>query len=121
MKLFKKNITAVLAFNTTNAHNRLTEDDQLVLIEKLSQVFGGATLHENFGGYIREDNGKCDCEYSYTIDLLGVNRKQAREVINQLAKNNHQESFIFNKKLVFTAWFLVVAGVSLKSSQLENG
>jgi hypothetical protein len=42
-------------------------------------------------------------------------------VINQLAKDNQQESFIFNKKLVFTAWFLVVAGVSLKSSQLESG
>ena len=121
MKLFKKNITAVLAFNTADQHNRLTEADQLALIEKLSQVFGGATLHENFGGYTREDNGKCDCEYSYTIDLLGVNRKQAREVINQLAKDNHQESFIFNKKLVFTAWFLSVAGVSLKSSQLESG
>lgn len=103
MKLFKKNITAVLAFNTTDKHNRLTEADQLALIEKLSQVFGGATLHENFGGYIREDNGKCDCEYSYTIDLLGVNRKQARQVINGLAKDNQQESFIFNKKLVFTA------------------
>ena len=103
MKLFKKNITAVLAFNTTDKRNRLTETDQLAIIEKLSQVFGGATLHENFGGYTREDNGKCDCEYSYTIDLLGVNRKQAREVVNQLAKKNHQESFIFNKKLVFTA------------------
>ena len=121
MKLFKKNITAILAFNTTDKHNRLTEADQLVLVEKLSQVFGGATLHENFGGYIRDDNGQCDCEYSYTIDLLGVNRKQAREVIKQLAKDNHQESFIFNKKLVFTAWFLSVAGVSLKSRKNVSG
>ena len=98
MKLFKKNITAVLAFNTTEKHNRLTEADQLALVEKLSQVFGGATLHENFGGYIREDNGKCDCEYSYTIDLFGVNRKQAREVINQLAKKKQAGKFHFQQK-----------------------
>ena len=103
MKLFNKKQVITLAFNTADKNNRLAKSDQFALIEKLSQVFGGATLHENFGGYIRDDNGKCDCEYSYTIDLLGVNRKQAREVINQLAKDNQQESFIFNKKLVFTA------------------
>ena len=103
MKLFNNNVTTILAFTTTNAHNRLSETEQLELIKKLSQVFGGATLHENFGGYIREDNGQCDCEYSYTIDLLGVNHKQAKMVINSLAKNNGQESFIFHNKLVFIA------------------
>lgn len=103
MTLFKHNVTAVLAFATSDKHNRLSESEQLALVKKLSQVFGGATIRENLGGYIRSDNGNCDCEYSYTIDLLGVDRKQAMQAINSLAKANQQESFIFNKKLVFTA------------------
>lgn len=101
MKLFNKKQVITLAFSTEDKKNRLSQEKQFTLIEKLSRAFGGATLRENVGGYMMAD-GTAAIEYSYTIELIGVSRKVAKSTARGIAADNGQESFILNGKLVYT-------------------
>lgn len=104
MKLFNLNHKQVitLAFNTDQPANRLTESQRFDLMKKVSQVFGGGSLVENTGSYLMDD-GSAAIEYSYTLTLIGVNKKAAKSFANSLAADNKQESFLLNEKLVYTA------------------
>jgi len=97
-----KHNTAILAFTTTDANNRLSDSEQLSLVKKLTAKLGGVTLTEHLGGYTRDDNGQADCEYSYSLEFFGVKTNAVNAVVNQLASDNKQESYILNGKLVFT-------------------
>lgn len=101
MKLFSKKQIIILAFDTDMKKNQLPKEKQFALIEKLSRAFGGATLRENVGGYMMKD-GTAAIEYSYTIELIGVKRAAARDMAKSIARENGQESFILNGKLVYT-------------------
>ena len=101
MKLFNKKQIITMAFDTEDKKNRLSQEKQFALIEKLSRAFGGATLRENVGGYMMAD-GTAAIEYSYTIELIGVKRAAALDMARSIAAENSQESFIINDKLVYT-------------------
>lgn len=101
MKLFNKKQVITLAFNTEDDNNQLSKNSQFALIEKLSRAFGGATLRENVGGYMMGD-GTAAIEYSYTIELVGVKKAAALATAKNIARENGQESFILNDKLVYT-------------------
>ena len=99
--MFNKKQVITMAFDTEDKNNRLSKAEQFALIEKLSRAFGGATLRENVGGYMMDD-GTAAIEYSYTIELIGISRKVAKATANSIAKENGQESYLVNDKLVYT-------------------
>lgn len=99
--MFNKKQVITMAFDTEDANNRLSKAEQFTLITKLSKAFGGATLRENVGGYMMDD-GTAAIEYSYTIELIGISRKVAKATANSIAKENHQESYLVNDKLIYT-------------------
>lgn len=103
-----KHNTAILAFTTSDANNRLSDSQQLELVKQLTALLGGVTLTEHLGGYARKDNGQSDCEYSYSLEFFGVKTGRVNEVINKLAHDNKQESYILNGKLVFTEWLILL-------------
>ena len=94
-----QDVTVVMAFTTEQARNKLTEGRQVALISSIMDTINtGATLTEHMGGYIM-DNGTYAIEYSYTIDMYGLNQEQvdkARELFVDLKNLNKQESIIFN-------------------------
>ena len=67
-----QDITAIMAFSTGNNYNRLDEKQQVQLIARLTSRFDGATLTEHMGGYTMAD-GSLAVEYSYTLELFGLN------------------------------------------------
>lgn len=99
--MFNRKQVITIAFSTEDKNNRLSKADQFALIEKLSKAFGGATLRENVGGYMMDDDTAA-IEYSYTIELIGVSRKVAKFTAKAIARDNSQESFLINDKLVYT-------------------
>ena len=99
-----QDITAVMAFTTTNDYNRLDEKQQVQLIARLTSRFDGATLTEHMGGYTM-DNGDLAVEYSYSIELFGLSEglvSIAMQFFNDLAKDNKQESIIINGDFITT-------------------
>ena len=99
-----QDITAIMAFNTTNEYNRLDEKQQVKLVASITSRFGGVTLTEHMGGYTM-DNGDLAVEYSYTIELFGLSEglaSIAMQFFNDLAKDNKQESIIVNGSFITT-------------------
>ena len=99
-----KDITAVMAFNTTNEYNRLDEKQQVKLVASITSRFGGVTLTEHMGGYTMDD-GTLAVEYSYTLELFGLNEGDFSLVMQffiDLAKDNKQESIIVNGSFITT-------------------
>ena len=99
-----QDITAIMAFTTTNDYNRLDEKQQVQLVARLTSRFDGATLTEHMGGYTMAD-GSLAVEYSYTIELFGLSEGLASiavQFLNDLAKDNKQESIIINGSFITT-------------------
>ena len=99
-----QDITAIMAFSTNNNYNRLDEKQQVKLVARLTSRFDGATLTEHMGGYTM-DNGDLAVEYSYTIELFGLNEGLASIAIQffkDLARDNNQESIIINGDFITT-------------------
>ena len=99
-----QDITAIMAFTTTNDYNRLDEKQQVKLIARLTSRFDGATLTEHMGGYTMAD-GSLAVEYSYTIELFGLSEGFASIAIQffkDLARDNEQESIIINGSFIAT-------------------
>ena len=99
-----QDITAIMAFSTDNNYNRLDEKQQVKLAARLTSRFGGVTLTEHMGGYTMAD-GSLAVEYSYTIELFGLNEglaSIAMQFLNDLAKDNNQESIIVNGSFITT-------------------
>ena len=99
-----QDITAIMAFTTTNDYNRLDEKQQVKLVASITSRFGGVTLTEHMGGYTMAD-GSLAVEYSYTIELFGLNEglvSLAVQFFIDLAKDNNQESIIINGSFITT-------------------
>ena len=101
MTLFNRKQVVTLAFNTEDPHNRLNESQKLALVLKFTEVFHGATLTENIGGYMM-DNGTPAIEYSYTFTLLKARKSVLLPLVTNIASDNDQESFLVNGKLYYT-------------------
>lgn len=99
-----KDITAVMAFTTTNEYNRLDEKQQVKLVASITSRFGGVTLTEHMGGYTMDD-GTLAVEYSYTLELFGLNEGDFSLVMQfmiDLGRMNKQESIIVNGSFITT-------------------
>lgn len=98
-----KDITAIMAFTTTNDYNQLNQQQQVKLIAKLTNLYDGATLTEHMGGYLMAD-GDLAIEYSYTIELFGLSANQyssAVRTFKDLGQMNGQESIIINGDFIY--------------------
>ena len=98
-----QDITAIMAFVTTNDYNQLDQQQQVKLIAKLTNLYDGATLTEHMGGYMMAD-GDLAIEYSYTIELFGLSTNQynsAIRTLKDLGKMNGQESIIINGDFIY--------------------
>ena len=99
-----QDITAIMAFSTGNNYNRLDEKQQVQLVAKLTSRFGGVTLTEHMGGYTMDD-GTLAVEYSYTLELFGLNEGDFSLVMQfmiDLGRMNKQESIIVNGSFITT-------------------
>lgn len=98
-----QDITAIMAFVTTNDYNQLDQQQQVKLIAKLTNLYDGATLTEHMGGYLMAD-GDLAIEYSYTIELFGLSENQynsAVRTLKDLGQMNGQESIIINSDFIY--------------------
>lgn len=98
-----QDITAIMAFTTTNDYNQLDQQQQVKLIAKLTNLYDGATLTEHMGGYLMAD-GDLAIEYSYTIELFGLSANQyssAVRTLKDLGQINGQESIIINGDFIY--------------------
>jgi len=98
--MIKTNVTVILAFNTNDKYNQLSQDEKIELVTDITEKFGGVTLTEHMGGY-RMDNGTNAIEYSYTFELFDVDQQQARDYFIMLGQQNNQESIIFNGDFIY--------------------
>lgn len=94
------NVTVILAFNTNDKYNQLSQDEKIMLVTDITEKFGGVTLTEHIGGY-RMDNGTNAVEYSYTFELFDVDPQQARDYFITLGQQNNQESIIVNSEFIY--------------------
>jgi len=94
------NVTVILAFNTDDKYNQLSQDEKIALVTDITEKFGGVTLTEHVGGY-RMDNGTNAIEYSYTLELFDVDPQQARDYFIKLGQQNNQESIIVNSEFIY--------------------
>lgn len=94
------NVTVILAFNTNDKYNQLSQDEKIALVTDTTEKFGGVTLTEHIGGY-RMDDGTNAVEYSYTFELFDVDQQQARDYFIKLGQQNNQESIIFNGDFIY--------------------
>lgn len=95
------NVAVIMAFDTNNEYNQLSQAEKFQLVNSLTDMFGGVTLTEHFGGY-RMDDGTNAVEYSYTLELFGVDNDKALTVFKDLASRNSQESIIYNGDFIYT-------------------
>lgn len=100
MTKYNQNMTVILAFNTNDKYNQLSQNEKITLVTDITEKFGGVTLTEHIGGY-RMDNGVNAVEYSYTFELFDVNQQQARDYFITLGQQNNQESIIFNNEFIY--------------------
>jgi len=98
----KTDVTAILAFNTSDKYNQLSQDEKITLVTDITEKFGGVTLTEHVGGY-RMDNGTNAVEYSYAFELFDVTDTPVREYFYNLASDNKQESLIINNEFFYVA------------------
>lgn len=99
-----KDITAIMAFTTTNDYNQLDQKQQVKLVASITSRFGGVTLTEHMGGYTMDD-GTLAVEYSYTLELFGLNEGDFSLVMQfmiDLGRMNKQESIIVNGSFITT-------------------
>lgn len=99
-----QDFTAIMAFSTDNDYNRLDEKQQVQLVARLTSRFDGATLTEHMGGYTMDD-GTLAVEYSYTLELFGLNEGDFSLVMQfmiDLGRMNKQESIIINGSFITT-------------------
>ena len=99
-----KDITAIMAFTTTNDYNQLDQKQQVKLVARITSRFGGVTLTEHMGGYTMDD-GTLAVEYSYTLELFGLNEGDFSLVMQfmiDLGRMNKQESIIVNGSFITT-------------------
>lgn len=94
------NVTVILAFNTNDKYNQLSQNEKIELVTDITEKFGGVTLTEHIGGY-RMDNGTNAVEYSYTFELFDVDPQQARDYFITLGQQNKQESIVLNGKFIY--------------------
>jgi len=94
------NVTVILAFNTDDKYNQLSQDEKIALVTDITEKFGGVTLTEHMGGY-HMDNGVNAVEYSYTFELFDVDPQQARDYFINLGQQNNQESIIVNSEFIY--------------------
>ena len=94
------NITVILAFNTNDKYNQLSQNEKIALVADITEKFGGVTLTEHVGGY-RMDNGVNAVEYSYTFELFDVDQQQAHDYFIKVGQQNSQESIIFNNEFIY--------------------
>lgn len=94
------NITIIMAFNTNDKYNQLSQNEKIALVTDITEKFGGVTLTEHIGGY-RMDNGVNAVEYSYTLELFDVDPQQALNYFITLGQQNKQESIIFNNEFIY--------------------
>jgi len=97
-----QNVTAILAFNTNDKYNQLSQDEKIALVTDITEKFNGVTLTEHIGGY-RMDNGTNAVEYSYTFELFDVTYMPVHEYFYSLARDNKQESLIINNEFFYVA------------------
>lgn len=95
----KTNATAILAFNTNQKYNQLTQAEKIALVTDITEKFGGVTLTEHVGGYRMED-GTSAVEYSYTFELFDVDQQQARDYFIKVGQQNNQENIIFGGNFI---------------------
>jgi len=100
MTKYNQNLNVVLAFNTNNKYNQLSQNEKIELVTNITEKFGGVTLTEHVGGY-RMDNGTNAIEYSYTLELFDVDPQQARDYFIKLGQQNNQESIIVNSEFIY--------------------
>lgn len=100
MTKYNQNITVILAFETSNKYNQLSQDEKIAIVTDITEKFGGVTLTEHVGGY-RMDNGTNAVEYSYTFELFDVTDTPVREYFYNLARGNQQESLIINGEFFY--------------------
>jgi len=100
MTKYNQNLNVVLAFNTNNKYNQLSQNEKIELVTNITEKFGGVTLTEHVGGY-RMDNGTNAIEYSYTLELFDVGPQQARDYFIKLGQQNNQESIIVNSEFIY--------------------
>jgi len=100
MTKYNQNLNVVLAFNTNNKYNQLSQNEKIELVTNITEKFGGVTLTEHVGGY-RMDNGTNAIEYSYTLELFDVDPQQARDYFIKLGQQNNQESIILNEEFIY--------------------
>jgi len=103
MTKYNQNLNVVLAFNTNNKYNQLSQNEKIELVTNITEKFGGVTLTEHIGGY-RMDNGTNAVEYSYTFELFGLDQRTAKIVTDyfiKLKELNSQESIIVNGKFIY--------------------
>lgn len=93
----KTNVTVILALNTNDKYNQLSQAEKIALVTDITEKFGGVTLTEHIGG-CRMDNGASAVEYSYTFELFDVTDTPVREYFYNLARDNKQESLIINNE-----------------------
>lgn len=99
-----QDLNVIMAFSTDNNYNRLDEKQQVKLIARLTSRFDGATLTEHIGGYMMAD-GDLAIEYSYSIELFGLDElqfKEAEKYFIALGRENKQESILLNGDFVYT-------------------
>ena len=94
------NVTVILAFNTNEKYNQLTQAEKITLVTDITRKFGGVTLTEHVGGY-RMDDGTSAVEYSYKFELFDVTDTPVREYFYNLASDNKQESIIVNSEFIY--------------------
>jgi len=100
MTKYNQNLNVVLAFNTGNKYNQLSQNEKIELVTDITEKFGGVTLTEHIGGF-RMDNGTNAVEYSYTFELFDVTDTPVREYFYNLASDNQQESLIINNEFFY--------------------
>jgi len=94
------NVAVILAFNTNDKYNQLSQNEKIELVTDITRKFGGVTLTEHIGGYRMDDDTNA-VEYSYTFELFGVDQQQARDYFITLGQQNSQESIIFNGEFIY--------------------
>jgi len=94
------NVTVILAFNTNEKYNQLSQNEKIELVTDITKNFGGVTLTEHIGGYRMDDDTNA-VEYSYTFELFDVNQQQARDYFYKVGQQNNQESIIVNSEFIY--------------------
>lgn len=94
------NVTVILAFNTNDKYNQLSQVEKIELVTDITEKFGGVTLTEHIGGY-KMDNGTNAVEYSYTLELFDVDGQAVRDYFTKIARDNSQESIILNGDFIY--------------------